>query len=329
MKAVIYERYGPPEVLRVVERPTPLPKDDEIQIRVKAVEVTKSDCELRSFHFPVKWFWLPLRLGFGITGPRRQILGSYFAGTVTAKGANVTRFEIGDDIFGAAAFRLGAYGEYVCLPETYTLEHKPANLSFVEAAAIPLGGLNALHFVRKARLQSGDRLLINGAGGSIGTFALQIAKSMGVEVTVVDHGAKASMLKGLGADHFIDYTQQDFAQTGETYDAVLDMVASSSYTSAMQVLKAGGRYLMGNPRLSDMVRSKMASRKGSKIAIFEFAGEKPEELATLRDMAAQGQIRSAIDSVYPMDQIQEAHRRVQTEDRIGLIVMAADPVLPA
>ena len=170
MKAITYTRYGSPEVLSLTNVPKPTPKDDEVLIKVRAAEATKSDCELRSFTFPVQWFWLPLRLAMGLFRPRRQILGGYFSGEVEALGKSAHKFKVGDQIFGSTGIRMGAYGEYMCLPESCTMVAKPVNMSFEEAAAVPLGGLNALHFLRKATIKRGEQVLINGAGGSIGSF---------------------------------------------------------------------------------------------------------------------------------------------------------------
>ena len=259
MKAIVYREYGSSEVLQLEEISKPTLSDAEMLIRVRAAEVTKADCELRSFSFPVKWFWLPLRLVLGITRPKRQVLGMYFSGEVEAVGKDVSKFEVGDQIFGSTQIRMGAYGEYVCLPAEYTISVKPSNMSCEEAAAVPLGGLNALHFMRKARVQKGDKVLINGAGGSIGTFAVQIAKDMGAEVTAVDSGIKEDMLRRIGADHFLDYTKEDFTKSGQRYDVIFDMVARSSYSGCVAALTPKGRYLMGNPRLSDMLRSVVTS----------------------------------------------------------------------
>ena len=197
MKAIVYEKYGSPDVLKMKEIAKPIPKDDEVLIKVYAAEVTKADCEMRSFQFPVKWFWLPLRFALGLFKPKNQILGSYFSGEIEALGKDVSKFKKGDRIFGVCNLRLGAYGEYVCLPASYTLVSKPSNLSYEEAAVVPLGGLNALHFLRKANIQKGEKVLINGAGGSIGIFGVQIAKAMGAEVTVVDSAIKEEMLRNM------------------------------------------------------------------------------------------------------------------------------------
>lgn len=322
MKAITYREYGAPDVLKLQEVEKPVPKDNEVCIKVHAAEATKSDCELRSFNFPVNWFWLPLRLAWGIGKPKKQILGGYFAGEVASTGKNVTKFKVGDPVFGTTGLRMGAYGEYVCLPESYTLVLKPHSMSYEEAAAVPLGGLNALHFMNKANIKKGEHVLINGAGGSIGTFALQIAKSRGAEITVVDSGIKKQMLCRIGADHFIDYTREDFTKGGQSYDVILDMVAQSSYVRCIRSLNPNGRYLMANPRVSDMLRSLLTSTFTRKKAIFAFAGEKKEELQALKKMIEQGEIVAAIDNIYPMTQAAEAHRRVENEERIGLVVIS-------
>ncbi len=322
MKAVIYKKYGSPDVLHLKEIEKPTPKDDEVLIKVHAAEVTKADCELRSFNFPVKWFWLPLRIAMGLTKPKRQVLGGYLAGEIESVGKNVSKFKEGDQIFGTTKLRFGAYGEYVCLPTSYTLVPKPNNMSFVEAAAVPLGGLNALHFLRKANIQNGEKVLINGAGGSIGSFGVQIAKAMGAEVTAVDSAIKKEMLLRIGADHFFDYTKEDFAKTGHTYDVVFDMVANSSYSDCVKVLNPKGRYLLANPRMSDMLRSVLTSLFTNNTAIFVFAGEKEEELLTLKKMIEEGKIKSIVDKIYSLEQAAEAHRRVETEQRLGIVVIS-------
>ena len=214
LKAITFARYGPPEVLVLADVDKPVPKDDEVLIRVRAAEATKSDVEMRRFKFAVKWFWLPMRLAFGVLAPRRRILGGYFAGEIAAVGQGVSEFSVGEPVYGATGLRFGAYGEYVALPASCPIARKPANMSFEEAAAVPLGGFNALHFMRLARIEAGEKVLINGAGGSIGTHAIQIAKSMGAEVTAVDSAIKEPMLTGLGADHFIDYAKHNFTAMG-------------------------------------------------------------------------------------------------------------------
>lgn len=300
----------------------PAPRDNEVLIKVRAAEVTKGDCELRSFNFPVKWFWLPLRVAFGIRRPRKRVLGGYFSGEVESVGKEVSKFKPGDQIFGSTGLRMGAYGEYICLPASHTMVAKPNNMSFEEAAAVPLGGLNALHFLRKANIQVGEKVLVNGAGGSIGTFGVQLAKAMGAEVTAVDSTIKEDMRRRIGADHFFDYTRGEFTEGGESYDVILDMVARSSYSKCVKALKPGGRYLMANPRISDMLRSVVTSTLTDRTAVFVFAGETEEELLALKEMIEEGSIKSTVDKIFPMEQAAEAHRRVETEQRLGTIVLS-------
>ncbi len=322
MKAITYSDYGPPGVLHLSDVAKPVPKNDEVLIRVHAVEATKADVEMRSFRFAVKWFWLPLRLALGVRRPRRQILGGYFAGKVDSVGKNVTDFSTGDQVFGTAGLRFGAYGEYVALPASNTIVTKPGNMNFAEAAAVPLGGLNALHFMRLAAIKAGDKVLVNGAGGSIGAHAVQIAKSMGAEVTAVDSGIKEDLLRQLGADQFVDYTKADFTTMGHAYDVIFDMVAGSSYSACIKTLNPNGRYLIGNPRISVMLRSVFTTRFSNKTASFAFAKETREELHALREMIEDGTIRSIVDKVYSMEQAADAHSRVETEQRLGAIVIA-------
>ncbi len=322
MKAITYSSYGPPDVLRLEDVARPVPKDDEVLIRVRAAEATKSDCEMRSFKYSVKWFWLPLRIALGVRKPKQPILGGYFSGEVESVGKDVTGFSVGDPVFGAARLRLGAYGEYIALPAHYTIIPKPNNMSFAEAAAVPLGGLNALHFMRRARIRTGEKVLINGAGGSIGAHAVQIARSMGAEVTAVDSAIKEDLLRRIGADHFIDYTKETFSASGQTYDVIFDMVPGSSYTLCINALNPNGRYLSGNPRLSVMIRSVFTTRFTDKTAIFAFARESKSELSALKEMIEEGRVVSILDRVFPMAQAAEAHQRVETEQRAGAIVIS-------
>jgi NADPH:quinone reductase-like Zn-dependent oxidoreductase len=322
MKAVVYTKYGPPDVLQLKEVEKPVPKEYEVLIKVHAAEATKTDCELRSFNFPVKWYWLPLRIAMGLIKPKKQILGGYFAGEVESVGKDVSKFKKGDQVFGTAKLRMGAYGEYVCLPASYTLVPKPYNVSFEEAAAVPLGGLNALHFLRKANIRKGEKVLVNGAGGSIGTFGVQIAKAMGAEVTAVDSTIKEEMLRRIGADHFSDYTKEDFTKSRKSYDIIFDMVAKSSYSECVKALNPKGRYLMANPRISDMLRSVLTSKLTDKTAIFVFAREKEEELFALKEMIEEGKIKPMVDKIFPLEQIAEAHLRVETEQRLGPVVIS-------
>ncbi|MCW6007414.1 NAD(P)-dependent alcohol dehydrogenase [Micromonospora sp. CPCC 205371] len=321
MKAVTYTRYGGPDVLHLADVPTPAPGDQEVLIRVRAAETTKSDCEFRSFRYSVKWFWLPLRIAVGVMRPRRPILGMYFAGEVVSVGGRVTRFAPGDQIYGCTGLRLGAYGEYVVLPERAAIGPKPRNMTFAEAAAVPLGGLNALHFMRRAGIKPGEQVLINGAGGSIGAHAIQIAHSMGAQVTAVDHRIKEDLARRLGASDFVDYTTDDVTTIGRRFDVIFDMVAGSPYRGLIGMLQPGGRYLHGNPRLSVLLRSMLTTRFTDKTVTVAFAPETREALATLTEMTEEGKIQSIVDRVYPMAEVADAHRRVETEQRMGAVVI--------
>lgn len=322
MKAITYVKYGSTDVLKLKQLAKPTPQAGEILIRVQAAEVTKADVEMRSFRFPVKWFWLPLRVALGIRKPRRQVLGGYFSGEVMGLGDGVTQFSMGEEVFGATQLRLGAYGEFLVVPASYTVVPKPHNMNFSQAAAVPLGGLNALHFMRLANIQVGDQVLINGAGGSIGLHAVQIAKSLGAEVTAIDSAIKENILRQMGADHFIDFTKERFYESDNTYDVVFNMVAGSSFTHCINTLKPRGRYLSGNPSLSVMLRSILTSMFTDKSARFALAAESIDELRHLKKMIEESDIKSIVDRVYPMEQVADAHTRVETEERLGAVVLA-------
>lgn len=321
MKAVTYSKYGPPDVLALRDVDVPVPREGELLMRVRAVEATKADCELRGFRFAVKWFVPLLRLAMGVTRPRRQILGCYFAGEVAALGRGVTGFEVGEALFGSTGLGFGAYGEYVRVPATATLVRKPNTMTFEEAAAVPLGGLNALHFMRLAKIQPGEHVLVNGAGGSIGAHAVQIAKAMGAAVTAVDSSVKEAHLLALGVDHFIDYRKTNPLDGESKYDVIFDMVPGSDYAACIRSLRTGGRYLSGNPTLSVMLRSLFTTWFTDKTASFAFAKETREELSALRDMIEAGKVRSIVSQVLPLAEAREAHRLVETEERRGAIVL--------
>lgn len=322
MRAITHIRYGGPEVLQLRDLAKPVPAENDVLIRIHAAEATKGDCEMRSFRFSVKWFWLPLRIGLGVRRPRRQILGVYFAGEVEAIGRDVTRFELGDTIYGSTGLRQGAYGEYVALSERSSIAPMPENMTFAEAAAVPLGGLNALHFMRRASIAPGERVLVNGAGGSIGAHAAQIASSMGGIVTAVDHGRKEAFVRSLGAVDFVDYTTEDITKAGRTFDVIFDMVAGSSYRGFIKMLDPGGRYLAGNPRLSVMARAPVTTRFTDKTVTVAFAREITGALFELTKMIEAGEVRPILDRVYPMEEAADAHRRVESEERLGAVVIA-------
>ena len=320
MKAIVCTRYGPPEALQLREVEKPTPRDNEVLIRVYAATVTKGDCELRSLKLPLLWKLL-LRIGFGIRAPRKKILGQELAGEIELVGTTVTLFKKGEQVFANTGLHLGAYAEYDCLPETGLIATKPTNMTYEEAAAVPVGGLHALQYLRKANIQSGQKILINGAGGSIGTVAVQLAKYYGAEVTGVDSAEKLDMLRSIGADHVIDYAREDFTKNGEKYDVIFDTVGKSSYSRSLRSLKENGFYLLGNPVLLQMIRAPWTSRRSSRRVVGRMEPYRIEDLTLLRELIEAGQIRSLIDRRYPLEETAEAHRYVDTGQKTGNVVI--------
>jgi NADPH:quinone reductase-like Zn-dependent oxidoreductase len=320
MKAIVCPQYGPPDVLQLREVDKPTPNDNEVLIRIYAATVTAGDCELRRFQFHA-WLWLFARIGFGFRGPRKTILGQELAGEIEAVGNDVTRFRKGDSVFGLTGFDFGAYAEYNCLSEDGVFAIKPSNMSYEEAATVALGGLEALHFLRQGHVQRGEKVLINGAGGSIGTIAVQLAKYFEADVTGVDSTRKLDMLRSIGADQVIDYTREDFTQGGETYDVIFDVVGKSSFSRSIGTLNQNGRYLIANPGLSQMARGRWVSMTGSKKVIVGAAGGTTEDLRFLKQLIETGKIISVIDRRYPLEQMVEAHRYVETGQKTGNVVI--------
>ena len=320
MKAIVYTKYGPPDVLQLKEVDKPTPTDNEVLIKIHSAIVTKGDCELRSPKIP-NLIWLIVRIFFGLTRPRKKILGGYLAGEIEAVGKDVKQFRKGDQVFASTGARFGAYAEYVCLPGTYAMAIKPSTITYEEAASIPLG-LEGLHFLRKGNIKSGEKVLVNGAGGSMGTFAVQIAKYFGAELTGVDSTGKLDMLRSIGSDHVIDYTQEDFTKNGKTYDIIFDLLCKNSISRSVRSLKQNGRYLLVNPNgLSQMIRGLWTSVISSKKVISQFASHKIEDLIFLKELIEKGKIKLIIDRSYPLEQIVEAHRYVETGHKKGNVVI--------
>jgi len=309
----------------------PAPKENEVRIRIRAATVTAGDCEFRALKLPFI-LSLPLRMFVGITAPKRiTILGQEFAGEIESAGKDVRRFREGDQVFGTTGLRLGAYAEYTCRPAEGgggALAHRPLNVSFEEAACVPMGGLEALYFLRQAKIRSGERVLINGAGGSIGTIAVQLARYYGAEVTAVDSAPKLDMLRAIGADRVIDFTREQFADAKERYDVIFDVVGKSPFSASMRSLRPGGRYLVGNARMSQRLRGRLASA-GSKRVVFGTADHRVEDLLLLKELIEAGKIRPVIDRRYPLEQIAEAHRYVDTGRKAGNVVISIGPYLPS
>jgi NADPH:quinone reductase-like Zn-dependent oxidoreductase len=326
MKAIIMTAYGPPEVLEYRDVEAPVPGSNELLVEVVATTVFAGDCEIRGFNFPVS-FWIPLRLMFGVFKPRKnvQIPGQELAGRVVSVGADVTGYTAGDEVF-APLERLGSCAEFVCLnAHSNTIALKPENMSFEEAATVPVGGLNALHFVRKARIQTGEKVLINGAAGSIGTFAVQLAKLAGAEVIAVDSASKRDMLRSIGADRVIDYRRENFTQVGESYDVIIDIVGKSPYGASVASLKPDGRYILGNPRFAGFFRGLWTSRTTSKNVQAVMTGYHKEDLEFLKDLVEQGKLKTVIDRRYTLEQIVEAHHYVESGQKAGHVVIDVRP----
>ena len=324
MKAIVCTAYGPPEVLQIREVVKPNPKDGQVLIRIHATTVSRADCEIRRFTFPA-WVWLPLRLFFGVFKPRVRVLGQEFAGQVEAVGKDVTSFAPGDRIFGTTGIALGAHAEYICLreqPEGGALAKIPAKMTYAEAAPIPYGGSEALRFLRKGNIQRGQKVLIIGAGGSFGTFAVQLAKSFGAEVTAVDSAGKLDMLRSIGADHVIDYAKQDYTAGGEAYDLIFDVVCRVPLPRLLRVLRPNGRCLLANPQTSHLVRGLWTSLTSSQKVIFGVESGSKEDLPFLADLIVAGKLRPVIDRKYALEQIVEAHRYAETEQKKGNIVIS-------
>lgn len=324
MKAIVWTKYGSPDGLQLKEIAKPAPNANEVLIKIHATTVTAGDSEARSLKMPIL-IQLSLRMYAGLRKPKRiTILGQEFAGEIETIGKDVKRFKAGDQVFGTTGLGFGAYAEYVCLPEESTmgvLTTKPANITYEEAAAVPTGGLEALHFIRKGNIQRGEKVLIIGAGGSIGTFAVQLAKHFGAQVTGVDSTSKLEMLRSVGADHVIDYTQEDFTRNGETYDVIFDVPGKSSFSGCMRSLKQNGRYLLANPGLSHTLQGLWTSMRSSKKVIFGASNQKIEDLIFLRDFIEAGQIKAVIDRRYPLEQIAEAHKYVEVGHKKGNVVI--------
>jgi NADPH:quinone reductase-like Zn-dependent oxidoreductase len=325
MRAIVWTAYGPPDVLQIQEVATPTPKEDEVLIRIYATTVTTGDCEQRSLQLPV-WQALPMRTYVGLKRPERiRILGMELAGEIESVGKDVKRFEKGDQVFAATGFvGMGTCAEYICLPEEPedgALAIKPTNLTYEEAAAVPVGGLEALCFLRQGKVQRGQKVLINGAGGTIGPFAVQLAKHFGAEVTAVDSTAKLEMLRSIGADQVIDYTQEDFADSGDTYDLILDVVGKSPFSGSMRSLKQNGRHLIADPGPSQMARGRWTSGTSSKRVIAGNVSYRTEDLIYLKELIEAGKLKPVIDRTYTLEQTAEAHRYVETGLKVGNVVI--------
>ncbi len=325
MKAIVYTRYGPPEVLELKKVEKPTPKNNEILIKVYATTVTAGDMLIRSANFgPV--FWLPARIMFGLTKPKNTVLGYNLAGEIEAIGKDVKLFKEGDQVFGTTTgLDFGAYADYVCLPEEWKsgmVAIKPTNMTYEEAASVPVGANTALHFLKKANIQSGQNVLIYVASGSVGTYAVQLAKHYGAEVTGVCSTPNIEMVKSLGAEEVIDYTKEDFTQNGQTYDVIFDTVGKTSFAGCMRSLNPKGAYLLGAVfEISKNFQMLWGTMMSSKKVVGGIAIESSEDLSFLRELIEAGKLKSVIDKRYPLEHTAEAHSYADKGHKKGNVVI--------
>jgi NADPH:quinone reductase-like Zn-dependent oxidoreductase len=320
MKAIVYERYGGPEVLEVREVPTPTPADDEVLIRIRATTVNSGDWRVRSLEVPFG-FGLLARLALGIARPRQPILGTELAGDVEAVGKDVRKFKVGDRVFAFSGVRMGCHAEYKCMPEDGAIALIPANLTYDGAAALSFGGTTALDFFRRGKLQRGERVLVNGASGTVGTAAVQLARHVGADVTGVCSAANVALVKSLGANHVIDYTREDFTQNGETYDVIVDTAGTAPFSRCKGSLSEGGRLLLVLGGMSDILCVPWVSMTSSKKVIGGPAAERADDVRRLAQLAEAEAFKPVIDRRYPFAQIAEAHRYVDSGHKRGSVVI--------
>ncbi|WP_346864116.1 NAD(P)-dependent alcohol dehydrogenase [uncultured Draconibacterium sp.] len=324
MKAIICTKYGTPEVLKMVEVDKPVPKNNEVLIKIHATTVNGADARIRGAVFP-SIFNFPVKLAMGFKGPRKKILGVELAGTIEKIGTGVTRFKVGDEIFASTGANFGAHAEYICLAETAEMTHKPSNMSFEEAAAVPHCALAALYFLKKGKIQPGQKVLIHGAAGGIGTFAVQIAKTMGALVTGVCSTSGIEMVKSIGADKVIDYTRENISNYDDTYDVIFDTVGKSSIPECLEVLNENGQYLSAvHLELSRMLEGIKASLTSNKKVIGGVASYTVENLNYLKNLIEAGKLKTVIDKQYSFHQMVEAHTYVDTGHKKGHVIIRVD-----
>jgi len=322
MRAVVYDRYGPPDVLRLEEVERPAPREDELLVKIHATAVTRADCATREANRRSGLLvTLISRSISGIRRPRQRILGSEMAGVVGAIGSAVRNFAVGDHVFGSTGFRFGAYAEFICIRENARIAHKPAGISFEEAAAVCDGGLNALWCLRLADLGKGQRILIYGASGAIGSAGVQLAKYFGADVTAVCSTKNLELMGALGAHRVIDYTHEDFTRNGQTYDVIFDAVGKHSFRRSKGSLRPGGKYL-ATDGLRNLILARWTSRFGDKRVMFSIPPRyTQQDVVLLKELIEAGDFRAVIDRSYPLQDIVEAARYVETEQKTGNVVL--------
>jgi len=325
MKAAVYSRYGPPDVLEIKDVEKPVPADNEVLVRVHATTVCAADWRMR------KADPFLIRLMNGLSAPKKiHVLGIEFAGRIESVGRTVTRFREGDEVFGATGFKFGAHAEYVCVPADGVIEMKPANMTLEEAAAVFFGAVSALHFLRKAGIRAGQKVLVYGASGSVGVFAVQLAKHFGAHVTGVCSTRNVELVRSLGADEVVDYTKEDFSRAGRVYDIVCDTVGKSGFSRSLKSLVRGGAYvLIGYSGqlpsfLGGLVRGMWASATGAARVIGGVAHAAAGDVTFLKGLIEAGTLRTVIDRRYSLDEIAEAHRYAEAGHKRGHVVIVLE-----
>lgn len=331
MKAITYTEYGSPDVLQLREIAKPEPKENEILIRIRATRVNYGDMLARKFgsvttkEFNMPGiFLIPTRLEFGIRKPKKYILGSEFSGEVEAVGKDVKRFKVGDAVFGYRGPSFGTYAEYLCMPESGLVTHKPVNMSFEEAALIPYGALTALSHLKKVSIQPGQKVLVNGASGGIGSAGLQLAKYFNAEITGVCSTAKLDFVKSLGADKVVDYTKEDFTQNGETYDLIYDILGKLSFEKCQSSLTSTGILLYASFKTKQLIQMWQTSKSTGKKVICTLSSETLDDLNFVKELVESGKLKTVIDKRFPLEETAEAHRYYESGKNTGNVVISVN-----
>ncbi len=318
MKAIELQKYGAPDFLQMNEVEKPLPKENEILIKIHASSVSSGDARMRRADPYI------IRFIFGFKKPRKSILGIVVAGEIESIGKNVSNYKVGDQVFGSSGMNFGAHAEYVAVPEDAVLALKPANMTYEEAAAIPFGGTASIHFLRIANIQAGQKVLIYGASGALGTLAVQLAKHYGAEVTAVCSTSNVELMYSLGADQVIDYTKEDFTMNGKKYDAIFDTVGKNSFWKALKSLKKGGQLLLANAGVGAMITGSIASVFMSKKIVSGVIKETAEDMNFFKQLIEKGKMKAVIDRIYTLKQIGEAHAYVDKGHKKGNVVITVN-----
>jgi NADPH:quinone reductase-like Zn-dependent oxidoreductase len=332
MKAIVLTQYGPPDVLHLRDVPKPAPKDNEMLVRVYATPVNYGDLTARNFanltssqfNMPAPLFF-PARMAFGWNKPRTRILGSELAGQVESVGAAVTKFKPGDQVFAYVGMKMGAYAEYICVPETGAITHKPANMTYTQAATLPYGAIMASSLLRKANVQPGQKVLINGASGGIGSMAVQLARHHGAEVTGVCGTPRMEFVRSLGATKVLDYTKEDFTRNGETYDLIFDILGKGSFARVRSSMTPNGIYLLASYKMNSVLRMILSGLTRSKQRVIcAFAEERVLDLVRVRELADTGRIQAIVDRCFPLEHAADAHSYVEAGAKKGPVVLTIE-----